>query len=102
MLIRIVRMVFRPDEVPAFRQVFEDHKAQIRAQPGCQHLQLLQDAQYPNVLTTLSHWRSPADLEAYRQTELFAHVWAATKARFADKPTATSYQLLDTVAPPNR
>ncbi len=90
MLIRIVRMTFRPDELDTFMAIFSRSHAKIRAFPGCQHLDLLRDLDNPNVRMTYSLWESPDALEAYRQSELFRTTWAATKALFAEKPTAFS------------
>jgi quinol monooxygenase YgiN len=90
MLLRIVRMTFRPDALPRFEAIFEGSRAQIRAFPGCLHLELLHDPDVPNVRVTLSHWESGAALEAYRHSDLFRTTWAATKLLFADKPLAFS------------
>ena len=48
-LIRMVRMTFRPEEVPAFLENFEAHKSVIRNFPGCQHLELWQDQDEKNI-----------------------------------------------------
>ena len=90
MLIRIVRMTFRPEERTAFLQLFDRNKKKIRHFPGCTHLELLEDFNDKNVLTTYSYWKSEADLNNYRQSELFAGVWQNTKTKFAAKPIAFS------------
>ena len=95
MLIRIVRMTFRPEEVPTFRAIFEESKQKIREQPGCTYLELWQDTQQPQVFITHSHWASEAALEQYRQSELFRGTWARTKVLFAEKPVAFSAQVVD-------
>lgn len=92
MLIRIVRMSFRADELDAFTAIFDASRAKIRAFPGCRHLDLLRDLADPDVRITLSHWESAEALEAYRRSELFRTTWAATKALFADKPMAFSME----------
>ncbi|MEZ0607713.1 putative quinol monooxygenase [Fibrella sp. WM1] len=94
MLIRIVRMTFRADELDAFRAIFDGSRAKIRAFPGCQHLELLRDLDHPNVRLTLSHWESAEALETYRQSELFRSTWAITKVLFADRPIAFSTEPL--------
>jgi autoinducer 2-degrading protein len=88
MLIRIVKMRFRADSIADFRAHFEAHKSQIRGFEGCQYLQVLQQADDAQVWFTHSHWRSEADLQAYRQSELFRGVWAATKQWFDARPEA--------------
>ncbi len=90
MLIRIVRMVFRPEKVPEFLEIFHQAQPLIRDFAGCNHLELLQDAVEPHIISTLSHWQSAQMLEAYRQSGLFKHTWADTKVLFAQKPQAFS------------
>ena len=92
---RFVKMTFRPEEVPKFLQIFKESCSKIRAFEGCNHVELLELVDQPNVLCTLSYWDSPDSLEAYRNSELFKETWAKTKALFSDKPEAWSlYQKL--------
>ncbi|GAB3841646.1 putative quinol monooxygenase [Hymenobacter jeollabukensis] len=90
MLIRIVRMTFRPEAVAEFLDVFRASEDRIRQQPGCRHMELWQDAEQPHVFCTHSHWDSAADLDAYRRSALFGEVWPATKKLFAAPPLAFS------------
>jgi quinol monooxygenase YgiN len=91
MIKRIVKMTFREEEVKTFLdEVFEQSKNRIRAFPGCQHMELLQQIGQPSVLFTLSIWDDEAALEAYRQSELFQTTWAKTKILFAEKAEAWS------------
>lgn len=90
MLIRIVRMSFIPDQVPAFLELFHATKSRIRQRPGCQHLELWQDADQPATYCTYSHWDDADALTAYRKSELFGEVWPATKRLFAAPPVAFS------------
>ena len=92
MLIRIVRMTFREDEVDNFLAVFNKSKSRIRNFEGCNHLELHKDYNKDNVYITYSHWDSEDALNNYRHSELFAGVWADTKALFADKPVAYSHR----------
>ncbi len=92
MLIRIVRMTFRPEHVAAFLVIFRQSQPLIRNFAGCQHLELLQDADNPFVYSTLSHWENADALQNYRQSALFQATWARTKVLFADKPQAFSLQ----------
>jgi len=94
MLIRTVRMTFRPDELDAFRTLFEEASPRIRAFPGCRRLELWKDAHAPNILSTYSHWESEAALDAYRQSELFKTTWAKTKLFFAAPPVAHSQSIV--------
>ncbi|MDI1321782.1 MAG: antibiotic biosynthesis monooxygenase [Algoriphagus sp.] len=97
MLIRIVRMTFRPEEVPAFLENFEANKSYIRNFPGCQHLELWQDTTQKNIFTTYSHWETEEALDQYRDSELFKSVWSFTKALFSEKPKAVSSKKLQEV-----
>lgn len=96
MLIRIVRLVFRPEFVPQFEQVFQESAAHIRAFPGCEHLELWRDEKYDNIFYTHSHWQSKEHLNTYRHSELFKTTWAKTKIGFCDRPQAFStFKIMD-------
>ena len=86
-------MTFQPELVPTFLEVFESSKQKIRAREGCQHLELLQDKNTPNILFTFSYWTSENDLNSYRGSELFETTWAKTKILFSDKPQAWSLEV---------
>ena len=90
MLLRTVRMTFRPDRLDAFLALFADARPRIRAAPGCHHLELWQDARFPNVLTTYSEWDDADALDAYRRSDLFRTTWARTTPLFAAAPVAHS------------
>lgn len=79
MLLRIVRLTLIPEQVPTFLQLFRQSEARIRQQPGCQHLELWQDADQAHIYCTYSHWADAAALHAYRRSALFGEVWPATK-----------------------
>ena len=96
-LIRVVRMTFRPEEVPAFLENFEAHKILIRNFPGCRHLELWQDENQKNIFVTYSHWESEAALNQYRDSQLFKSVWSFTKTLFSEKPQAWSTKKLQEV-----
>ena len=91
MIIRIVRMTFRPEKTEEFLEIFRNSKAKIRAFEGCQHVELLKDLNQPNIYSTYSLWDSEEHLNNYRDSELFGQVWPATKTLFADKPQAWSH-----------
>lgn len=94
MLIRIVRMTFRPEARAAFLERFDAAAPQIRAFRGCHHLELWEDARFPNICATCSHWTGREALERYRQSDLFRKTWAEVKPLFAAPPTAHSYAAL--------
>ena len=97
MLIRIVRMTFRPETVPAFLENFESNKHFIRNFPGCHHLELWQDHSEKNIFVTYSHWESEEALNKYRDSELFKSVWSFTKALFSEKAQVFSTKKLQEV-----
>lgn len=88
MLLRIVKMHFREDYRQTFLEVFDASHTQIRNFPGCLHLELLQGADDPNQFFTYSYWENEAAIEAYRNSEVFAQTWAATKVGFDARPEA--------------
>ena len=90
MFVRIVKMSFHPEHVETFLALFDDKKEYIRANKGCNLLELYRDQTNPNVFFTYSYWDAAQDLENYRNSELFRTVWAKTKALFNDKPFAWS------------
>ena len=95
MLLRTVRMTFRPDCLDDFLALFREARPRIAAAPGCRHLELWQDARFTNVLTTYSEWDGPDDLEAYRRSDLFKQTWARTTPLFAAAPVARSQRRLE-------
>ncbi|MFB6257554.1 MAG: putative quinol monooxygenase [Flavobacteriales bacterium] len=97
MIVRVVKMSFQPDKVEEFLADFDASKELIRAFDGCEHLELLQDREHPNVLFTYSYWRDPSALETYRSSELFQRTWDRTKALFNDKPVAWSLECRDSL-----
>ncbi|PAP79740.1 antibiotic biosynthesis monooxygenase [Rubrivirga sp. SAORIC476] len=90
MLLRTVRMTFDPARLGDFLNLFAEARPRIAAAPGCRHLELWQDARFPNVLTTFSQWDDADALEAYRRSELFTTTWAKTTPLFAAAPVAHS------------
>ncbi len=90
MLIRIVRMSFRPENVENFLVLFKQSEEQIRNFQGCLHLELLKDYHQNHIYFTYSHWTNEKALESYRKSNLFREVWQKTKTLFAEKPVAYS------------
>ncbi len=90
MIKRIVKLTFKTSEIENFKAIFEAKKSKIRGFEGCEHLELWQDINQPNVFFTYSFWRDVSDLEKYRHSDLFKSTWKATKVLFDDKPMAWS------------
>jgi hypothetical protein len=78
MIVRIVKMTFKPELTGEFLQNFEANKKKIRAFEGCERLLLLQDIVRSNIYFTYSWWQSPD----HRQSSLFKGVWRKTKQLF--------------------
>lgn len=91
---RIVKLEFKEAKIPEFLSDFEEVKDKIRAFPGCERLELLQDKSDKGVFFTYSTWESEEALEAYKNSALFGEVWPKTKALFRDKPMAWSVDSL--------
>jgi heme-degrading monooxygenase HmoA len=94
MFVRIVKLSFHLENIPAFLENFELMKEKIRNAPGNRLLELYQDKQNPELFFTYSYWETEADLENYRNSELFYEVWQFTKKLFNDKPEAWSVDKL--------
>jgi heme-degrading monooxygenase HmoA len=97
MLIRIVKLSFHLENIPAFLENFELVKIHIRNFPGNRLLELYQDKNNPSIFFTYSFWESEDDLENYRKSALFKEVWTYTKKLFNDKPEAWSVDKLDSL-----
>ncbi len=99
-IIRLVRMTLRPDALEVFLERFDASSPQIRAFPGCRHLELWQHARHPHIVSTYSLWDDAAALEGYRRSTLFRTTWAEVKPLFAAPPEARSHTALRTdIAP---
>lgn len=92
MIVRIVKMTFRPEEVPAFLELFDARKQQIRHFEGCTYLELWRETGKDNVFFTYSHWEGEAALDHYRFSAFFKDTWSRTKALFAEKAQAWSVE----------
>ena len=87
-------MSFQPEKVDDFKALFKANYKKIASFEGCSHVELLQDINNHSVFFTYSIWEDETCVENYRQSELFAGVWAATKLLFNNKPEAWSVEEL--------
>lgn len=92
MIIRIVKMTFRENEVASFKQLFEERKHLIQGFEGCTHLELWQDKTHPATFFTYSWWESEEHLNQYRNSHFFDDTWTLTKQKFAARPEAWSVE----------
>jgi len=97
MLIRIVKLTLKRENIASFEQIFEETKDIIRNFEGCLSLELYQDRVQPNIFFTYSHWEKEESLDAYRKSEFFKNVWGKTKLLFKDKPEAWSVNRIKSV-----
>lgn len=97
MLHRFVKLTFTTENIPVFLALFDQVKDQIKANAGCQSLQLLQDQSSPNIMYTYSIWSSDEDLQAYRNSPLFGATWKNTKALFEAPAQAWSTSMISEV-----
>ncbi len=97
MLIRIVKLTFKPENIHSFEKLFEETKEVIRGFKGCSFLELYQDNNSPEVFFTYSYWESEEYLEAYRNSDFFKNVWGQTRQLFAEKPQAWSVTKIATL-----
>jgi quinol monooxygenase YgiN len=93
-MIRIVKLTFKPENFQDFLVFIEPYRPKINAVEGCHGVQFLSDITNPYIFFTYSRWDNPEALEAYRQSELFQHVWSTVKQWFGDKPEAWSVEQL--------
>lgn len=83
-------MTYQPEMAEKFLSIYGENWEKIKSFPGCQHVELLRDKHNPSVFFTYSLWNSEEDLNAYRDSELFARVWGSVKPLFAEKAVAWS------------
>ncbi|OQD43055.1 antibiotic biosynthesis monooxygenase [Croceivirga radicis] len=98
MIVRIVKLTFKTEEIANFEHIFEETKANIRNFEGCNFLELYQDVNSPQQFFTYSYWETQDHLESYRQSDFFKSVWSKTKVLFAAKPEAWSVTKKHTLA----
>ena len=92
MIVRLVKMEFKVQEIDAFLELFDQVKEQIRAFEGCEFLELLQGDKATGIFFTHSYWKDAQALETYRNSMLFKTTWAQTKVHFNAKPEAWSVE----------
>ena len=95
MIVRIVKMSFKDNEIENFLKVFQKQKEFISSFEGCTHLELLRDKNNTNTFFTYSHWKDESYLELYRKSDFFKNIWSNVKKMFNDKPLAWSLQSIE-------
>lgn len=87
-------MNFRVEEIEKFKSIFAKSQPFIQDFQGCKHVELWQELNFPEKMTTFSIWESEEALNNYRKSELFQTTWAQTKILFQAPPVANSYTYL--------
>ncbi|MDR0228882.1 MAG: antibiotic biosynthesis monooxygenase [Flavobacteriaceae bacterium] len=90
MFIRIVKLTFEEDKIEDFKTYFSSIKDKIRNFPGCTFLEVYQDKHNPAIFFTYSYWEKEANLDDYRDSELFKEVWPYVKTLFSQRAEAWS------------
>lgn len=88
MIIRVVKMTFKADNIQTFLDLFNERRMTIHKFPGCAHLELWQDEKDQSIFFTYSMWENESALNHYRFSEFFRETWGLTKTLFADKAVA--------------
>jgi quinol monooxygenase YgiN len=94
MVIRIVKLRMRDEEVEAFKAYFQTVCEIIRSQPGCNKLQAWQDINERTIFFTYSIWDKVDDLETYRNSAFFLQFWKTVKPWFSDKAEVWTFDKL--------
>lgn len=94
MIVRLVKMTFRPEETDNFIELFHTVSEKISRFEGCKNLELLRVSTEGNIFFTHSVWEDETYLEAYRNSELFLSTWKKTKALFSEKAEAWTTEVL--------
>lgn len=89
-MIRIVKLTFEENKISDFLAFFDTVKHIVNEFPGCNGMKLLQDIHSPNIVMTYSSWKTEQNLENYRVSPEFKHIWGTIKPWFSDKPQAWS------------
>ena len=93
-MIRIVKLFLRVDATAEFEDIFAQHRSKLIELSGCHSISLLRDHEHQHQYMTVSVWPDLIALEEYRQSDLFAGVWAKVKPLLADKTQVQNLQVL--------
>lgn len=95
MIVRVVKMTFRPGTEPEFQAIVQASAPTIRAFEGCIEMYPYKDVSQDNVYFTISKWTSEEALNNYRNSDFFKETWAKTKVLFENKAEAYSLNSLN-------
>ncbi len=92
MLMRLVRMYIRAEEVAAFLKLYKEARSIIIAQAGCRSVLLMQQIDDPTAFATWSVWDDATALDAYRTSDFFRRFWPEVRALFRAPAEAVSFE----------
>lgn len=90
MIIRFVKMTFRPEHTPEFEELFARTRPGILGFGGCRQVDLFTDSADPNTYFTVSHWDSENHLNDYRSSAFFRDTWSRVRPMFGARAEAWS------------
>lgn len=92
-------MELLPGKEGLFLDIFDEVKKQIRAQEGCEGLELLKSEEDGHLsIWTISLWKNEIDLDQYRASTLFKQTWSEVKPLFSGKARAWTLTSIETLA----
>ena len=94
MIVRLVRLKFKPEHIEEFLAFYEQSRETIRHQQGCLTLSMLRETNDEAAFCTWSTWRSGRDLQQYRRSEFFRDFWPRVRAMLREPAEAVSYEHL--------
>jgi len=95
MIIRLVKMTFRPEESKRFLSLYKRVHPKILEVPGCHSVELLHEIMEEHAYTTYSLWENHDALDAYRQSDFFKATWREVRQMLRTKALAISYKKVD-------
>ena len=95
MIIRLVKMTFKPEESARFLSLYQAVQPKILLFPGCLSVDLLHEVLDEHAYTTYSRWQSHEALEAYRQSDFFKATWSEVRQMLRTKTLAVSYRKVE-------
>ena len=90
MITRIVKLTINHSRFHEFALVYAEAQKTIITFKGCMELNVYTDVQQPDVVFTISKWKSDSDLNHYRFSAFFKNVWTTVKPMFSAKAEAWS------------
>src|SRR5687767_3687353 len=91
MYVVVVNMQVKPDKVEAFKDfIYLDH-AGTRQEPGNLRFDVIQGVEDPTRFMLYEVYKTPADMDAHRQTPHLAHYLAHIEEYLVEPRTATRF-----------